>query len=484
MPRLFPDVQVASDGCSPSCQCEHDPCSFTVSLSVDLASVVGSLAPGATVALVAGTFAGGSCGWNVPSVYGADRRPITVRGAQGASLTTVVDCDNAGPVINNSLIGTHLRLERIHFRQSQRSGGSGGVLRAELGSRVVIMGCRFTACASDQMGGAIFVSNSTLVVSKSHFEENSAQESGGSLAVVAASNASVTDSIITRCTAADGGGVYVRMSRMAMRAMLLSYNSAIVNKGGAALVDDKSILNASLTTVAHNYATRGGGIMIQFSSVLGLAGGVRVVENLAVFYGGGIYNLVGSTIDCSNNVEIDSNRAGALAGGIMTWYSKSVILSGGVSISSNEVFGRANVNGNGGGIFGALGVVIELHEGVRISNNLAKYGAGGLSLQDSGTVLLARGATFEHNRALSSDADGVMLSGGGGGGLGLSGASALLHGCMFRNNSAPTGAGLYDDGLLPQQGLLVIEESTFISNVAYAGNGAGLICGRVTVPKP
>ena len=90
--------QVAEDGCSEMCQCETDPCDFAASPSVNLASVVLALRPGATLSLAAGTYTGsGSCGWSIAAtVSSADDRslPITVRGAQGA---TIIDCDSVGP---------------------------------------------------------------------------------------------------------------------------------------------------------------------------------------------------------------------------------------------------------------------------------------------------------------------------------------------------------------------------------------------------
>ena len=165
--------QVAGDGCSERCQCETDPCDFAANPSVNLASVVVALRPGATLSLAAGTCTGsGSCGWSIATtVSSADDRslPITVRGAQGA---TIIDCDNVAPVVEDTILGAHLRLEGIHFTQSQRSGGSGGVLRAEQGSEIVIDNCRFTHCACDGYGGAIYVSNSSITVVRSHFEEN------------------------------------------------------------------------------------------------------------------------------------------------------------------------------------------------------------------------------------------------------------------------------------------------------------------------
>ena len=103
-------AQVAGDGCSASCACESDPCDYTVTSSVNLASVVSTLRPGATLSLAGGTYSGdGACGWSFASLLNrTDERAITVRSAlraQGTSLSTIIDCDNAGPVVEGTLVG-------------------------------------------------------------------------------------------------------------------------------------------------------------------------------------------------------------------------------------------------------------------------------------------------------------------------------------------------------------------------------------------
>ena len=63
----------------------------------------------------------------------------------------------------------------------------------------------------------------------------------------------------------------MEQSRIVMRGMLFPQNTALVNKGGAALAHDNSEMNVTSTTVADNVATRGGGLMVQFSCVCGSA---------------------------------------------------------------------------------------------------------------------------------------------------------------------------------------------------------------------
>ena len=86
-------AQVSGDGCSASCECEQNPCAFSVGASVQIDSVISRLRGGSSLTLLAGTF---GCGWSVWSANGEDQRPITIRG-QGPS-DTIVDCDHAVPV--------------------------------------------------------------------------------------------------------------------------------------------------------------------------------------------------------------------------------------------------------------------------------------------------------------------------------------------------------------------------------------------------
>jgi len=211
---------------------------------------VSSLAPGATIVLAGGTrYAGeGSCGWRVASVENGDSRPITIRGAAG----TIVDCDSVSPVVEGAVVGTHLRLEGIHFRNAHRSGGGGGVLRTERGSRVVIEDCRFSRSSSDQEGGALLVSNSSLLIAGSHFEENTA-EYGGALAIVNGARATLRDTTLTQCSAGFfGGAIYVaEAAALILNRVLLSFNDA-TSDGGAVGATDRCTVNVTDSIIANN----------------------------------------------------------------------------------------------------------------------------------------------------------------------------------------------------------------------------------------
>ena len=192
--------QVDGDGCDAACQCEQDPCAFSVAEDVNLTSVVSALRPGASLALAAGRWT--NCGWSVWSANGGDERPITIRG-QGPSQT-VVDCAHATSVVDSVINGTALRLVGIHFVNAHRNNGKGSVLRADGGSDVKIENCRVSNCSTtDSDGGAIFVSDSGLTVRTSHFEGNSAADKGGALAIDGGT-CTLIDSTFMHCFADQG----------------------------------------------------------------------------------------------------------------------------------------------------------------------------------------------------------------------------------------------------------------------------------------
>ena len=230
------------------CQCEAETCSYSVSPIVNLASVVAGLVPGATLTLAPGTYTGGgSCGWNIQSatpgntsgVSVGHQRPITIRGRGLSPADVVIDCQSAGPVVDGAINGpTHLRLENMHFRSAQRSGGGGALLRAGRGALVVIDNCRVTDCGCDGEGGAVSLSDSDLEISSSRFERLRAEVNGGSLAIVNG-RTTLTDSTFTDCSAGNfGGAAFVSSeSTCVMDRVLFAFNEAGV-KGGGLFVGD------------------------------------------------------------------------------------------------------------------------------------------------------------------------------------------------------------------------------------------------------
>ena len=269
-------MQDAGDGCSASCQCEQHPCNFAVDASVHLSSVVSRLDTGATLTLAGARYSGErSCGWNIIAGNTADASFITIRGDSGGGRA-IVDCDNAGPVVEqlgNGITGGNLRLVGIHFANAIRMGGKGGgVLRADCASRVVIQDCLVSNSSATGEGGAVYVGgSSTLDIVGSHFEECSA-DYGGALAIVDGSEAAISNSKFESCFAFDGGAILVsRSSTLQLDGSHLSDNHA-ANKGGAVAVFMQSAVNVTDILVERCTAAWSGGCFIIETSRLRLSG--------------------------------------------------------------------------------------------------------------------------------------------------------------------------------------------------------------------
>jgi cysteine-rich repeat protein/predicted outer membrane repeat protein len=467
----------SGDGCSSSCQCEADPCRFTVaSASVNLASVVTALAPGATVTLAAGTYAGdGSCGWSVPSLNGTDERSITVRGA--AQGRVIIDCAQRGPVVEEAVRGTHLRLENLDLTNAHRSGGGGAVVQAERGSNIELVKCRVTNAASDGEGGAVLVSNSSLRVSGSHFEENSAV-SGGALAIVDGSAALLEDTTVTHCFATSGGGgAYVaRKSTLDMQGMHFSLNDG-GPFGGALHSTAECTVQASTTTMTGNTATRAGAIRFDGGGVLRLTNGVHIIRNVAVYAGGiYVYGFGPETkiFDATGVTEVSKNIGrGGLSTNILVYTTTEAPCI--VTFASDVRIRDGWAENYGAGLV-AMNAIVHLRDGTTVAGNIAGVeGAGILALQV--TLIVSGRVTIEDNHGLGIlPGTGEIQKNAGGGGIWWAsgwGVALLSSGVILRGNSCINGGAFFCEGLGSDSVLL--DDVSFTDNFArFDGAGAFL----------
>jgi len=462
---------VSGDGCSRNCECEQNDCTFSVSTSLQsLASVFAGLRPGATVTLSAGTYKG-RCGFSIASANGTDQRPITIVGAHASA--TVIDCDNAGPVFEGIVMGTHLRILGIHFTNARRSDNGGGVLRAQGGSHVVIVDCRMSKCGTDQDGGALHVSNSSLVVNGSQFEENTAVGGGGAIALVDQGRAAVADSTFTLGDATDGGALYLaRASTLTLERTLMSFNNANFMGGSVAAVTGCTV-NVSSTILADNTAMAGSAICVRDGSLLGLVGDVSVVRNIATW--AALFVWEGSTAEMQGNegrIDFASNDALISSGAFLAYPPEDPTH---VIVRKNVVFrdGWADTGRAGG--WGLSGAVVELYDGVVVRDNSAAS-SGGIVLEAPGDILFATGRViFENNHARDSDGGAITQISPAG--------SVYLSDVIVRNNSAVGSGGGYLEHINSGSSVSVMENISFTENVAFSGGGAQFFKSTVQLSR-
>ena len=350
--------------------------------------------------------------------------------------------------------------------------------------QIVLENCRVTNATSDGDGGALLISNSSLLVVDSHFEENSARK-GGSLAIVDEANAQITDTTIKSCSAEeDGGGAYVASaSTIVMDRILLTLNVAVTGNGGALMIEDYCRVHGTKIVMSNNAANQGGGLFVQYHSHLVLTGGFSCVGNNVIQYGACFLAYWNCTVDLSDGPEmgggIDVLDNHAALGGSGIWMYGP---EGGYNhfTSRGEMNFRDNWSGGCcGGAFINWGGVAELSAGVKFSDNLAMTGGASMCNWFTGTVI-AFGVVFENNHAKGLDPNtGEVSSSYGGGGIwhGES-ATTYLYGGIFKENSAHYGAAFFDDGYLKETGTIVMQEVSFVSNIAYLDGGACRFFGR------
>ena len=438
-----PVAQAAGDGCTATCECETDPCRFTASPQVNLASVVAGLVPGATLTLAPGTYAGGgSCGWSIQaastpgngSVSVVHERPITIRGSGQSASDVLIDCQAMGAVVDGAINGpTHLRLENMHFKSAQRSGVGGSLLRAERGALIVIDNCRVTDCGSDGEGGAILLSNSDLEIRGSHFEVLRAEVNGGALALVNGARALLIDSTFKDCSAGNFGGAAFVLSGSScvMDGAVFAFNEAGA-KGGGVFAGDNSHLNVSATVFKNNTSIRGGAAMVQFGSSLRINRGSTFIGNENQAYGG-IYLLADSFLEIDGSggrIEFVENH-GWVAVHINVYLRCHVIFRGDI------LFTGGWARDQGVYIWDAIVEIFkDSHAGTRFQNNWAQLSSAGLCVASPETVAVVEGIVSEDNNVRLGDEGYTRVAGEGGTGVWVwTMASLFLRNSIVRRNS-------------------------------------------------
>ncbi|WP_018830497.1 membrane protein [Salinispora tropica] len=227
-----------------------------------------------------------------------------------SAVTSNIAGGNGGGIANNGV--TTVKRSTVSRNTARLEGGgiySTGALtvgRSEVEANTGTAG-----------GGGIASMGGTVEVAKSSLSGNWSNQGAG-LFIVDSGIGSVTDTHITKNSAADvGGGVFI-LGQLTMQKVVLAGNTAetgaglsVVNGSTAdimdsAIVDNTAgaqgggIFNAGMTTLNNtkldgNQADMGGGVQNLAAATLTFFAST-VTDNLAVTDGGGIFNEVGGTV--------------------------------------------------------------------------------------------------------------------------------------------------------------------------------------------
>jgi parallel beta-helix repeat protein len=240
---------------------------------------------------------------------------------------------------------------------------------------------------------------------------------GGGVYVVTAT-ATINHSQVYNNTAEDGGGLYLRRSRVTLNGNTFSSNSASNDGGGLYLADGDATLSGN--TVSANTATWAGGGLYLDHSAATLSG--NTVSFNTAYGGGGLYLWYSSDVMFSGNT-VSSNTARLRGGGLF-------LASSAVTLSGNSIAFNTAIS-DGGGLF-LDGSRVTLSGNTISSNTAGEYG-GGLYLWSSDATV--SNDLVADNRA-SSMGSGLYVE---------SSFPRLLHTTIARNTGGD-GSGVYVTG--------------------------------------
>ena len=403
--------------------------------------------------------------------------------------------------------GIYFRDGSLHILQSDisinRAGGDGGGIYVSNG-RCVIEASTMVFNVGDN-GAAIYCSQAKVGITSSAMTHGIARADGGAIHLVSGSNLSMetctidrngavngggiscvgSSALITKCditgqqSDGSGGGVYCSAGAdVAIADCIFAQNRALPYGAGGAVCCYQSGATINDCEMTGNSAEVGGGIHAHESNVL--ASGCTLTDNTADS-GGGIFVYGGevTVADCviSGNIG-DAPDSYARGGGICCFEANAAIR--GCVVSKNEV--RMGNQVAGGGIFCSSGT--PTIQDCDIYGNTASDGyddgvGGGVRCVTNESAVI-RNCRIRGNRAQER-----------GGGVYMSGADALLVGCVVTGNWGGIGGGicLYQDatvaaceisrnfaqseggGIYCYQGMPRIENCIIHANVGSDGGG-------------
>ena len=356
------------------------------------------------------------------SNYDTAASTITITGGTYSGNTST---SNSGTFHINSGANVTVKMTGITVENSS-SDGVGGAMAIYGKAKVTLENVSFTNASTLNNGGAIGVSDGTLDISGSTFEDNSAKNNGGAIYISSGST----------------GTVDIRNSTFTNNSTTTSVTSANTLVGGGALYIGTGTVNISDSTFTGNHADgangssdhAGGGAIGLFAGTLNLTGTNTYTGNYAVEgHGGAIYNQKG-TLNISGTNTFTGNKAGY--GGTATDW-----------------------RGNGGAIFlyNTAAHTMTITGRTLFEGNSARNWGGALALYDNSTNFID-GATFKNNSATKSSGSAIYVAG-----------NVTITNSTFTGNyiSGSTDVNtLTDHAVLDvsAKGRLYIVNSTFLNN--------------------
>ncbi|MDI6767904.1 MAG: right-handed parallel beta-helix repeat-containing protein, partial [Bacteroidota bacterium] len=317
--------------------------------------------------------------------------------------------------------------------------------------------CTFINNRADNDGGGIAIFDSkSPKINYCTFKKNSASSLGGGIRIGSQSSPTFTSCIIDSNSAPSGGGLGAWNSTFKFENCQFIANYASTDDGGGIASYNCSVILYSCVitknSVSGGYGDQGAGINAENST-------------LTIF-------------DCI--ITYNYNASGAGGGGIMA-YQTSINISGS-TISNNS----ANW---GGGLYLENSCDGNYITNSKISYNSAAYEGGGIVLRNSCFSLTnselryntaIRGGGMQLNRywasikncTFSNNSAPSQNEGDGGGGIYVTGGARIdLTDCLFKDNTAARGGGIYGYSWSSSS---TIDKCTFKNNSTDPFGGGGI----------
>lgn len=341
----------------------------------------------------------------------------------------------------------------------------GGAIYCQKAGDVTINGGIIKDNEAFDYGGAIgYIGKGTLTINGGEISGNKVQADGSGGGIYLQGKGKITGGKISGNSAQNGGGITTgRDADLEITGGEISGNST-TNVGGGIYCASNSVVKFTGGKISKNQGKFGGGVGVTLNGNFVMEGSGTISENVAPSSGGGIY-LWGKTPACDlKSGTIEKNQAYS-GGGIRLNSPKAKI--GGVVI-------RENVANFGGGIYSNLPSDETFTiDGVKLYKNEARSG-GGVCLPSGGTLIF-KNSKFEENIAYY------------GGGIWTS-MPMTVEGTTFTGNEAVKsdepvdsggnpenlghGGAIYVQTRLADDGVVTVDNCTFIGNTADKSGGA------------
>ena len=366
---------------------------------------------------------------------------------------------------------------------------------------------------SNNSGGGINSTNSTLaLMGNNTFMNNTADFGGGISATESSIYITGNIAFLDNSAGTSGGGVYVERGilrltcngTMTYAGNIISgsdISTSVTGTGGGISALYSGISLEGNSTFRGNVATDGGGLSVQFSQLNcsgyisfvnnqaadGYGGGLLLfsskgkLEGTSIFIGNTAYNAGGGLHSVYSNVSVEGdgrfiNNSAKYGGGIAIIYGDGLTLDGsntfagnraheggGVNVQNSWLISRGNINFTSNLADDVGGGVVSLNSSVKLVgsgtfvSNAAYYAGGGLSSSEYSDVSVEGDGRFINNSAEF----------GGGIAIGIGSGLTLIGNNSLAGNKAYQGGGIIvQNGSLSSRGHI-----SFTNNLANDGGG-------------